>query len=551
MKAVITHIFRLRPLAIFIAIAAILYSCAQPGSPEGGPVDKTGPKVVETKPEVGSVNVRDNKLVITFDEFIKKPTYDKEILISPYLQKRPKIGLNGKKLIIRFAEPLDLGVTYVVTLIDVQDYNASNKMEQAFQLAFSTGATIDSMELKGKVVNPAGEGAKELTVLLFDADSISTETLPDKRPAYLTQTDASGNFSLGYLRPGPFMVFAIKDENGSRSYTPPNEPIALAANPLIQFDTGRTQSVTLFLSLPDQQAPLVNNLQWLTDSTMLVGFTEGIRADLLQLSMSDSNGNNPTDIVDWISLVDEIAFPSNRPRDSVSLLNLFQLSDSLGNVIDTSILLRPRRARLPEDNLLVAPDLNRFENQYEWVLPFLPPPGMDTLIALRDTARKKVPFSFKKIGLSCILKPDTLLTPGLTYKLEMPGLWWGLKDSTLSFSLRVFDPEKFGMLQGKVHLVDTSGYSGPYVIRLVGPETLTLSDSTFDFKLMKPGNYEVRILLDADSNGVWTPGSLVPYRLPERTMKGESVEVRANWVFEDYLINAGVVQAQPDSIKKE
>ncbi|MEZ4684594.1 MAG: Ig-like domain-containing protein [Bacteroidia bacterium] len=532
-------------------MAVILFSCAQPGSPEGGPVDKIGPKVVETKPEVGAVNVRDDKLVIAFDEFIKKPSYDKEILISPFLQKRPKIGLNGKKLIIRFAEPLDLGVTYVVTLIGIQDYNAGNKMEQAFQLAFSTGANIDSMELKGQVQTPAGEGAKELTVLLFDADSVSGETLPGKRPAYLTQTDAGGYFSLGYLRPGPFRVFAIRDDDGSRSYTPPNEAIALAASPLVQFDSGKTRQVSLFLSLPDQQAPLANNVQWLTDSTLLVGFTEGIRAELLRISLSDSAGNNEKEIVDWVSLVDEIALPTNRPRDSVSLLKLTMLSDSLGNMADTSILLRPRRARLPEDNLLIPPALNRFEQQYEWVFPFIPPPGADSLIVLRDTAEKQVPFHLKIAGLSCLLKPDTALTTGLFYTLEMPGNWWGLKDSTLTFSIKSFDPEGYGSLQGRVHLVDSSGYSGPYVIQLKGPETLTLADTTFDFKLMKPGKYETHILLDADSNGVWTPGSLIPYRLPERTMKGESVDVRANWVFEDYLINAGITPAKTDSTRKQ
>jgi hypothetical protein len=535
-----------RLLIIVITMALILFSCAQPGSPEGGPVDKIGPKVMKTVPEVGSVNVRGNKLVITFDEFIRKPSYDKEVLISPLLKKRPKIGLNGKKLIIRFTEPLDLGVTYVVTLIDVQDYNANNKMEQAFQLAFSTGATIDSMELNGRIQNPSGEGAKELTVLLFDADSVDTESLADKRPAYLTQTDASGNFKLSYLRPGPFKVFAIKDDNGSRSYTPPGEAIALAEDPLIAFDTGRVKEVNLLLSMPDQQPPLVNNVQWLTDSTLLIGFTEGVRADLLKLSYSDTNGQDLKAVEGWVSLTQEIALPTTRPRDSISLLSLVQLSDSLGNMTDTSIVLSPRRARLPESDMLIAPALNRFDKSYEWVLPFVPPPGIDSLVSLRDTANEKVPFALIKAGLSCTLKPDTALQAGVKYTLELPGQWWGYTDSTLSYSLKAFDPEAYGSLQGRVHLVDTSGYEGPYVIRLIGPETLTLDDTLFDLTLLLPGSYTADIIFDSDSNGVWTPGSLIPYRLPERTMKGESVEVRANWVFEDYLINAGVITSQTE-----
>jgi hypothetical protein len=537
-------LLKLRSLFIIIATAFLLFACAQPATPEGGPADKTGPKILKTFPEVGSVNVRSTKLVISFDEFIKKPAYDKEILISPFLKKRPKIGLNGKKLIIRFAEPLDLGVTYVVTLIDVQDYNAGNKMEQAFQLAFSTGATIDSMEVKGKIETVSGEGAKELTVLLFDADSVGPESLAGKRPAYLTQTDAGGNFSLAYLRPGPFKIFAIKDGNGSRSYTPPAEAIGLASDPLIVFDTSRVETTQLILSLPDQQAPLVSSLQWLTDSTLRVGFTEGVRADLLELSYADTNNLSSQPIKDWVALEEEIVLYTPRPRDSLRLLGINRLSDSLGNEADTSVLIGPRRARLPSENMLVAPELKKDGPYYEWIMPFLAPEGMDSLISLTDTSGAKVPFSLENNAFTSKLKPDTALWPGLEYELAIPGTWWGLKDSSLTYTLKGFDPEACGSLQGAVLLMDTSDYNGPYLIQLIGPETLTLTDTLFDLKRLLPGTYKARAILDADSNGVWTPGSLVPYRLPERIMQGKSVEVRANWVFEDYRITIGQTRPQ-------
>ncbi|MFK7968909.1 MAG: Ig-like domain-containing protein [Bacteroidia bacterium] len=532
------------------ALVFILGACAQPGSPDGGPVDKTGPTVVKTTPEVGSVNIREAKLVIEFDEYVKKPAYDKEILISPFLKSRPKVKLNGKKVIIKFTEPLDLGVTYVVTLIDVKDFNNSNKMETPFQLAFSTGATIDSMEIEGKVENALGEGASEITILLFDADSVSAETLPNKRPAYITKTNKSGTFSLGYLRPGPFEIYGIRDGNGSRSYTPPSEAIALAEQPEIAFDTSGKAQVTLFVSTPDAQAPLVNNVQWLTDSSMLIGFTEGLITELVTITMSDTAGADESTIEDWVYLGDEIALSTSRKRENFSLLTFSGLTDSLRNKADTTLSLRPRRARLPESDLLSAPTLDPNGPSYTWVTPFGLPATSDTAVRLRlmDTTLSLVPIQVNIDGLSGTLSSDTALAVSSPYVIEMPGRWWGDEDSVYSFGIKVFDPEGYGMLQGRVQIGDTSGYEGAYIIRLIGPETIVLGDTLFDLKLLTPGSYKSQVIFDSDNNGVWTPGSLIPYRLPERILNGESVDVRANWEFEDYVIKVGVKKAvQPDS----
>ena len=103
----------------------------------------------------------------------RPPTYGKDLFISPFLPEPPIISLAGKKVKVIFPEQLLDSTTYVLSFTEIKDENASNKME-AFTLAFSTGPAIDSMEVKGKVegIDWKGSGIADVTLLLFDADSV-------------------------------------------------------------------------------------------------------------------------------------------------------------------------------------------------------------------------------------------------------------------------------------------------------------------------------------------------------------------------------------------
>ena len=48
----------------------LVYSCANMGMPKGGPKDKLPPVIVKSIPEANQVNFKDNKVRITFNEFV-------------------------------------------------------------------------------------------------------------------------------------------------------------------------------------------------------------------------------------------------------------------------------------------------------------------------------------------------------------------------------------------------------------------------------------------------------------------------------------------------
>ena len=61
-----------------------------------------------------------------------------------------------------------------------------------------------------------------------------------------------------------------------------------------------------------------------------------------------------------------------------------------------------------------------------------------------------------------------------------------------------------------------------------------VSPTAFKFVFLKPGKYSMDLIEDFDGNGVLTPGSLEPYRLPEKVYhQTGTIEIRAKWDLKD------------------
>ncbi|MGL5682689.1 MAG: Ig-like domain-containing protein [Marinifilaceae bacterium] len=236
------------PLAIVvmaIAIALTLHSCANRGYLEGGTKDETPPKVIKESPESYSTNFDKKYVNIYFDEFIQLKDVNNKFIISPPQNKKPKVRLKGKYVQVEFVDTLRPNVTYSLDFADaIVDNNEGNPLG-FYRYVFSTGNTIDSLELSGQVVN--GESLLPVLnayVLLYttNTDSLPITTIPD----YIARTDSSGYFKATNLREADYKIVAIMDENRDYKYVPEGEMIGYIdslVHPVV-FDMTRVDTIT-------------------------------------------------------------------------------------------------------------------------------------------------------------------------------------------------------------------------------------------------------------------------------------------------------------------
>lgn len=241
-KNIIQWLVRLFALC---GLAVLSTQCAKEVAPTGGPKDTIAPKVIGTKPENGSVRFSSRRIQLTFDEFVDLDGIDKNLLISPPLAARPTIWRRGKNILIQIPDSLlqpnrTYSLTFSKAIVDVNEKNVLPR----YVYAFSTGETIDTLRVKGKIQNALDQKVHQNTcVMLYHSmdDSAPRRTLPD----YVTRCLADGSFEITNIAQGSYRVFALRDTNRNFKFDMPNEWIGFLDNAVIPTAqrTSRTDTI--------------------------------------------------------------------------------------------------------------------------------------------------------------------------------------------------------------------------------------------------------------------------------------------------------------------
>lgn len=536
--------------------------CAVQTTPMGGPPDKTPPKIGDANPLNQSLNFKGKIITIHTDSYLKPVTYGKEIFISPLLNTPPKVSVFDRRIVIKFQDTLKPNTTYVITCSDITDNFSGQKTEQQFTYAFSTGSVLDSMKITGKVIDGVtGTGEKELSVLLFDADSIKGNDFFLKRPDYLAKTDASGQFTLSNLKKKKYRIFSLKDNDQSNTFNQKNEKIGIDTIPFVVFgDTGTISVHNLISFTQDEQPPLLKGYEWTGKDALLAEWSENILTDSIRIYVSDTLQSNKTQIKDFVYLSKDkkqLFFQSPRSRQEYSLLIFENVRDSLNNQSDTSIFIVPKNLASLKDKPLIQKPVYLFDSlRYEWLFPETIQDSLFRFVYVTDSAGRILSKDSVSIKIKGVRGSVSFMHPEKLPKkmsLKMKGEIFAQKDTVFSFPISLPDTALYGTLNGKVI---TEGYEGKIVLVLssgggVGKSkentyasgsTYVLYDRNFDLKNMPPGAYNVKVIFDTDGNACWTPGSLKSGRLPEKIYSvKETLNVRANWDLEKQEIIAPFV----------
>jgi uncharacterized protein (DUF2141 family) len=200
--------------SLFLLYIIIGWSCASQTTPTGGPKDEIPPKLINTNPKEGSINVRTNSIELDFNEAILLEKPKEQIIITPF-EKDVEYTFRKNKVVLKFKNQLKDSTTYTFNFREsVKDLTEKNPAVDV-TLAFSTGNYIDSLSISGVCYELlTGKYIPNVTVALQPATD--TFNIFKHKTRIITKTDPeTGKFKFTNLKPGKYQIYAFTDKNNN------------------------------------------------------------------------------------------------------------------------------------------------------------------------------------------------------------------------------------------------------------------------------------------------------------------------------------------------
>ncbi|MBH31147.1 MAG: hypothetical protein CMG71_04045 [Candidatus Marinimicrobia bacterium] len=532
--------------------ALFLLRCAAVGPPPGGPEDKTPPALLSTSPPSGTTGVEDGLTIeLTFSERLHEETDGSAIRLAPSIQGPLDVSLNREVLSVSFPNELAENQTYILTLTrDLMD-ERKNRLDQTYQIAFSTGDEIAAGHISGTVYGTA-LGSSAL-VYLFQQGEVSDDSLLLRSPHYFTETDDSGRYAFDYLDEGRYIPVAHTGQSPPSPITPSRNPYGLTWEEFVTVN---------------------DSIHLVEDVNIILGREVG-PFHVLSVEMDDAVSGSvgfsvPFDLADAPGT--KMSFVHSELGTEVPVVHLFQYQDdrkalrfvadglnagevysiSIEGLIDSinqMIEAVDRTIRVPETDLQPpavhspTPKVGISVNSGgpPLVLQFTKPVHLvgDSALVLTDT-KTGIVNSVISLDLSRVeMTPEDGWTEGSAYQLKLfgAGIESGdgqtLVDSVLNFEIASGAPQGRGGLIGSVqgaYVAGTILTARPVEKDLKSVSVSVNSDGEFKINNLFEGNWMLSTFQDRDGNGRYSFGRLFPYSVAEPfTALNDTIEVRANW----------------------
>lgn len=568
----------------FIVIVFIGFSCARIVAPTGGSKDETPPKPLKTSPENNSVNFKEKKIIIGFDEFIVLKNPNQEMMISPPQKNKPIIKLKGKDLIIELIDTLIPNTTYNINFYNaITDLHEGNILKN-YQYIFSTGSQIDSLYIAGKVID--ARTLKPEQGMMVMAWKNSYDSVPYKKlPDFYSRTDKDGNFSVNNLSPGSYLVLAIKDGNTNLLFDLPQEKIAFSDSLItpgfiesVKFDTLHLKKTgqgidTIFYDSVKTTKSFKSSAQ-----IELKAFIEDYEKNYLKSYARPTPGvlkfifNKPGIQNLAISLKPECnAFVKscNRQSDSVQVWitdSAYVHTDTIcamltynwinkDSVIKTQVDTVFIKFQQIKDKPNIPDSVNKISLniQNQKTISFAHQMVITSSLPVTHTNNNLVTvesFSedsvFKKQSFTLVIDTlsklkvhvNTHLEPGSNYRVSVyPGALsaiYPIENDTLIVKFKTNSVEEFSRIKFKL----SQPVKNTWLELTDDKDKILFTDGPFngneiDVSNIKPGKYFARIFIDSNNDGIWNTGNYIRHIQPEQVIRfSQEIECKPNWDYE-------------------
>lgn len=525
-------------LAIFIGL--VLANCANRGQPDGGPKDVTPPKIVKSIPENYSTHFKGDEIEIFFDEYIKINDLEKQLIISPPMNTQPNItplGSASKSIKIKIYDTLQPNTTYAFNFGNsIADNNEGNPYPY-FRYVFSTGDYIDSLTVKGKIVDALlKQPATFVNVALYEVDSTYTDSIVYKeKPKYITNTlDSLTTFTIENIKPGTYKLIALKDNNGDNLFQQKTDQIAFHEG-FIEVPTDSSYTLKLFQEKIDFKATRPRLISGEKIAFGYEGDYEGMTIELLSETPEDFDYRITKDaktdsLMYWYKprlKVDSLLFKVTHPTYKYEKEFIVRISEQKRDTLVIATLPSSGTIAIDEDlKVLGSTPFVEFDQ---------------SKVTLIDKDSSLVDFNTKFDTINNIYAFQFNKTEDNSYKMQiLPEAFTGFfgnKNDTINVALKTKSASSFGYV--RFTLANAPNY--PLIIQLtdkngeVKVERYANKQAFVDFLNLTPGNYSIRVIHDVNGNQEFDPGSFLKNRQPEKVSHFQDIEIRADWGIQETL----------------
>ena len=333
---------KIKDIANLTVILSLMVACASIGSPDGGPYDETPPVFLGSTPDPFALNVKNKRVEIEFDEFIKIEKAAEKVVVSPPQVIPPEIKTNGKKVVVQLDDSLKANTTYSIDFSDaIVDYNEGNPLGN-FAFSFSTGDHIDTLAVSGTVLNASNlEPIKGILVGLHS--DLSDSAFCKKPFDRVSRTDADGRFIIRGIAPGSYRAYALQDANQNYMFDQKSEMIAFLDSVVVPYtEMCIRQDTTWVDSLTIDTIHAIPYTRYMPDDLVLLAFTEAStqryltkaeRTELNRFSIFFSLGADSLPLLTPLNFPEEDAYIVQASIDYDSIT--YWMKDSLVYYQDT------------------------------------------------------------------------------------------------------------------------------------------------------------------------------------------------------------------------
>lgn len=523
---------------VLVCLTAVSFTkCAKKGPLTGGPKDETAPVMVTAKPPYESINFKEKKIKLYFDEYVVLRGLGKQLIVSPPMQNPPLItpqGIATKKIEIEILDTLQQNTTYIFNFGSaIQDLNEGNKLE-TFKYVFSTGNLIDSLSLRGSVTDALEkEPKKNVSILLYKADSTYKDSLLYKqKPNYVTNTTDSINFKFSNVKEGKYFVFALNEEFNDYIFDSKEDKIGFLKDTLnLPKDSVLIQKIVLF---KEEQPFRLKKAKEGKKGKILFVYT-GKQTNLsvkpitkTSNSFIDASKNKKDTLHYWFS-------------DTIKIDSLkFIVSNN--NFIDT---LNVRLKKTKIDSLKVTSSITKSLNFLDTIYlhsnnPIIKINSDSLKIKENDSIPVKYTVKQKEINKIAVLfdkKFDakyaiTILPKTLTDIYQV-------SNDTLKYQFKTKNKEDYGNINLNIQNKTSENILIELLekTKVIRKTIVSKKSETISFDLLDVKKYTIRAIIDTNKNNIWDTGNFLKKIEPERIIYFEKeIELRPNWIFNESFI---------------